>query len=269
MWSGAYVRRGPVPPTPIELHRLAAIAASRAGNADLALSGVSAAALHGLSLLDPPLERVHFTTGFATGGRIEKRRHLHSGPLDPADVTAVDGVPVTTLERTAVDVACASTFPAALAVFDSALRLGADPEVLADALDGCRRGVAVGRRALAHADPGAENAGESWGRAQIIDDGLPVPRLQYEFFDADGVFIARTDYDWDGKLAAEFDGMAKYQRHLRPGETPFDAMRREKFREDGLRRLGTMVLRWVWADLRAHRVAPMVAEWLGRLGMVA
>ncbi|NED66862.1 hypothetical protein G3I15_38630, partial [Streptomyces sp. SID10244] len=104
-------------------------------------------------------------------------------------------------------------------------------EVLAGLLESRRRGVGQARRALDHADAGAENAAESWGRAQIIVGGLPVPRLQHECFDTNGDFVARTDYDWVGKLAAEFDGMKKYERRLRTGETPFDAMRREKERE--------------------------------------
>ncbi|WP_343287397.1 hypothetical protein [Gordonia sp. SID5947] len=181
----------------------------------------------------------------------------------------IDGLAVTTMERTAIDVACSGGFAQALAVIDSALRHGADRDALATLLEDRRRGVAQARRALGLADAGAENAGESWGRAQIIEAGLPVPRLQHEFFDSNGDFIARTDYDWVGKLAAEFDGMTKYERHLRPGETPFDAMRREKEREDALRRLGVMVIRWVWTDLRHRRVVPMVREWLEREGIAA
>ncbi|WP_431818226.1 hypothetical protein [Gordonia jacobaea] len=42
-------------------------------------------------------------------------------------------------------------------------------------------------------------------------------------------------------------------------------MKREKAREDGVRRLGPMVIRWVWADLRQNRMVPMVREWLERL----
>ena len=184
-------------------------------------------------------------------------------------MTIVDGVPVTTIERTAADIARGAGFAGALAVFDSALRRGADRAVIAGKLEDRRHGVAIARRALAYADPGAENAGESWGRAQMIEAGLPIPRLQHTFFDASGAFIARTDYDWEGLLIGEFDGMVKYQKHLRPGETPFEAVRREKEREDGLRCLGAMVIRWVWADLRAGNVVPRVSAWLERLGIAA
>ncbi|MDL9945155.1 hypothetical protein QSJ19_06035 [Gordonia sp. ABSL11-1] len=267
IWPGAYVPT--LTRTPEELHKLTAIAAVTLSPGDFALSHHTAGTMHDLSMLDPDLERVHISTGYTTGARLESRRHIHSGTLDDADLTVIDGIPVTSIERTAADIACSGGFAPALAVMDSALRRGADRDVIGEYLDGHKRGVAQARRALAHADAGSENAGESWGRAQIICAGLPIPRLQHEFRDARGTLIARTDYDWIGKLVAEFDGMAKYQKHLRPGETPFDVMRREKEREDALRRLGIMVIRWVWEDLRRNRVVPMVREWLERLGIAA
>ena len=96
---------------------------------------------------------------------------------------------------------------------------------------------------------------------------LPIPRLQREYVDADGEFVAKVDYDWEGKLVGEFDGMRKYTKDLRDGETAFEAMQREKTREDGVRRLGPMMIRWVWADLRKNRMVPMVREWVERLGI--
>ena len=224
-----------------------------------------AGVLHGMSLLLPDLARVHLTTGHKTGGRIETQRHLHSGRLGPDDVTVIDGIVVTSLGVTAVDIACSGNFYQALAVLDSALRLGADREKMSALLDSRRRGVAVARKALAFASPLADNAGESWGRGQMIVAELPVPRLQREYFDADGQFVAKVDYDWEGKLVGEFDGMRKYTKDLGDDETALDVMKREKAREDGVRRLGPMVIRWVWADLRKNRVVPMVREWLERL----
>lgn len=103
----------------------------------------------------------------------------------------------------------------------------------------------------------------------MIDAGLPIARLQHEFHHGDGTLVARTDYDWDGLLVGEFDGMTKYQKYLRRGETPFDAMRREKVREDALRKLGIMVIRWTWDDLEHGRVVPLVRDWLQRLQLIA
>lgn len=250
-------------------HRLFAIATFLIAGPSTVLSHESAGVLHGLSMLKPDLRRAHLTT---TGtGRIDKRRHVHVAHLADDEITSIDDIRATSLERTAVDIACAGPmgFAGALAVFDSALRLGADRDRMAAMLESRRPGVAHARRALDHADPGAENPGESWGRAQIIDAGLPIPRLQHKFFDATGREVARTDYDWAGLLAAEFDGMVKYQKYLLPGESPFDAMRREKKREDDLRRLNVMVIRWTWADLENGLVADMVREWLSYFDLLA
>ncbi|WP_324290217.1 hypothetical protein [Gordonia sp. SL306] len=80
---------------------------------------------------------------------------------------------------------------------------------------------------------------------------------------------ARTDYDWSALLVGEFDGDVKYRKHLRPGETPFDAMKREKEREDALGRLGIMVVRWTWKDLEKGRVVGLIREWPARLQLIA
>lgn len=50
-------------------------------------------------------------------------------------------------------------------------------------------------------------------------------------------------------MIGEFDGKVKYGRLLKPGETPGDTVFREKRREDALRELGYIVVRWIWDDL--------------------
>ncbi|MEH3154364.1 MAG: type IV toxin-antitoxin system AbiEi family antitoxin domain-containing protein [Gordonia paraffinivorans] len=255
---------------PRDHHRLASIAVA-AASVDAVLSHQSAATVLGLEMLRPDFQRVHLSVAVGSGAHRTPTRHEHEAVLHPDDVLRSDGVRVTSLERTAVDVACTSTmgFAGALAVFDSALRLGADRDRMASMLLGARRGVGPARRGLRHADGRAENPGESWGRAQMIDAGLPVDDLQREFLGRDGELIARTDFAWRDVLVGEFDGMVKYQKHFRPGETPFEAMRREKDREDALRRMGIMVIRWTWDDLVHGRVVPMLRDWLTRLGLIA
>lgn len=257
--------------TPQERHRLTAIATVQSlGQRGHVLSHESAATLHGLTMLKPALDRVHYTIGNASGARRTAGRHAHVGPLSKSDVVLVDGIRVTSLQRTAVDVACTSAlgFAGALAIFDAALRRGAEHDGLAYSLEATRRnGVGQSRRALRLADGRADGPGESWSRAQIIVAGLPTPRLQHEFHDSRGL-IGVTDLDWQGVLAGEFDGMVKYQKYLRPGESALDAMRREKEREDRLRRANVMVIRWTWKDLERRRVAEFVRGWLGHLGVI-
>jgi hypothetical protein len=80
---------------------------------------------------------------------------------------------------------------------------------------------------------------------------LPAPQLQYEVRDRKGRLIGSTDFAWEGqRLLGEFDGMIKYGRLVREGETPFQVVTREKAREDALReatRFG--MIRLTWSDL--------------------
>lgn len=104
-------------------------------------------------MLKPNLRRVHVTTGSKSGGHRSATRHAHVGELKPTEVVLVDGIRVTSLERTAVDIACTTSmgFAGALAVFDAALRLGADREAMSVMLRRRRPGIALARRALHHA----------------------------------------------------------------------------------------------------------------------
>lgn len=83
----------------------------------------------------------------------------------------------------------------------------------------------------------------------MIENRVPLPELQVEIDGLDG-FDARVDFLWEAcRVIGEFDGKIKYGRLLRPGETPGDAVFREKRREDALRELGYIVVRWIWDDL--------------------
>ena len=133
------------------LYRLKSVAvatSARDRNASV-LSHDSAAAVHKLPLLHPAREVVHLTKtdkvcGFGHGLRI-----VHAGPVASGDVVDVDGVRLTSLERTAVDVAMAGDFARALVVFDRALAADADVSTMATsssrAGDGAVRGLPVAR----------------------------------------------------------------------------------------------------------------------------
>lgn len=81
--------------------------------------------------------------------------------------------------------------------------------------------------------------------------------------------MARTDFDRDGLLVGKFDGKVKYQKHFRPGEEASDAVIREKQREDRLRAMGTMVVRWLWTDLEKGTVVGLLRRWLVRFSLMA
>jgi hypothetical protein len=98
---------------------------------------------------------------------------------------------------------------------------------------------------------------------------IPLPSLQSEFRDASGALIARVDFDWDGKVVGEFDGLVKYTKHRRPGETASDVVIREKRREDRLRDEGVTVVRWVWDDFKhPEALRARIRRALARAGVI-
>lgn len=97
---------------------------------------------------------------------------------------------------------------------------------------------------------------------------IPKPTLQRRFFDEDGIFVARPDFEWDGRLVGGFDGFMKYgQGAMKPGQTPTDVVIAEKLREDRLRHLGVEVVRWVWADLENGKLPGILRQALLRVGL--
>lgn len=254
-----------------KLHRLRsiAVATSKLGTGPaLPLSHSSAATMHGLPLLKPDLERVHVTRGASSGGSIGTHRHVHVAPIEPTEIVTIDGVAVTSLERTAVDVATSGTFAQALTVFDHALRCDADRALMHEMIvTRRRRNGVMAEQALLSANPLSGSVGESWSRAEIIVAGFTVPRLQHKIVVPSGRTYY-TDFDWDWLLVGEFDGLSKYGRFRRAGESIADAVMREKRREDEIRGTGPMVARWIWADLERNAVIPMLEERLRHLGLI-
>jgi hypothetical protein len=93
--------------------------------------------------------------------------------------------------------------------------------------------------------------------------GLPAPELQYCVYDGAGRLVGRTDFAWpEHRLLGEFDGRIKYERLLREGERPSDAVVREKMREEWLcDATGWGMVRLVWADLYDGRaIAARIAR---------
>lgn len=214
------------------------------------LSHGSAAAIHGLPLWGSLLEKVSVTRD--GGGHGTRRRYLHvwQTPLADLEVTRSGEYRLTSLERTAFDVARSLPFERAVAAMDAALHQGADLEVL-DAIVRAspgRRGAAVARAALAFADGRAESVGESISRVRIAEARLPAPALQFVILDRFGNFVARSDFCWvEQRVIGEFDGRVKYVGGT-SGEVA-DVIMAEKRREQAIRDAGWWVVRWGWADL--------------------
>lgn len=253
---------GPAPPGP-EGHRLLTLATVADLTGGAVVSHVSAAVLHGLPVWGTPLDVVHATRNRGrSGGRCEERVHVHSAPLEADEIVEVDGVPVTSVARTLLDLARTRPFEAAVVSADAALHAHrVDRPALDVALARRARwpGLPAARRALAFARPGAVNPGESRSRVAIARAGLPEPVLQWEVRTAMGRFVGEVDFGWPVVgTVGEFDGRQKYGRLVAPGRDPGDVVYAEKLREDALRATGLAVVRWGWVDL--DDFAPVAAR---------
>lgn len=218
------------------------------------VSHASAVVLHRLPWITPVPDRVVLTDTRRT--TTQRTRYVDKAPGAGTRVctTLVDGLVVTALADTVVDVVLRYDRGRALAVADAAVRRGVDPSVLS-ALVQEREPVRAHRRArqvLELARGLSESAGESVTHLALSDAGCAHVVQQHEFRDGDGP-IGRVDF-WlpDHGLVVEFDGLAKYRDPaLRGGRSADEVVVAEKLREDRLRALPEVrgVVRPIWRDV--------------------
>lgn len=184
--------------------------------------------------------------------------------LPPAHrVAHPSGLNVTTVARTAVDVAAGLDLPEALITLDSAARLELIERVgesgLRRASQSQRQREALGRALQAAAaiaatqfsrkrlaqyvplaDPRRESALESVSFGRFMLAGIPLPELQVPIDIPGGV--AYPDFLWRSAMViGEADGLGKYDR---PG-----ALQAEKLRQEALEHLGFRVVRWTHEEI--------------------
>lgn len=193
------------------------------------------------------------------------RRARHGGliahetmALGPPDITNIDNIPCTTIERTIFDMCGRGGAGFADLLFDSALRRDLTTiERLIATRDRLakrgRRGAARFRAALELRDPAAaipESAPERMLAHMLVGLGLPTPVFQFVVRDADSRFLARADLAYpDAKVLVEYDS---YQEH-----TGKVALVRDSARRNALVAQGWSTITATHADLRdrAHRIA--------------
>jgi very-short-patch-repair endonuclease len=175
------------------------------------------------------------------------RRHWTELPAEHR--SRAHDLPVTSLERTVLDCARTLPGPGALVVADSAVRRGADAEVIAAMLVSAagRRGVRQARQVLSLADARSESPGESVVRWILATSGLPRPEPQVVVTTWRAAY--RVDLGWpERRVAVEFDGAVKYEDDGARGGG-IDAFMSEKRRHDALVEAGWTLLRVTWPDL--------------------
>jgi hypothetical protein len=222
----------------------------------------SAALVHGLPLLGaPPAEPLLVAPLHETLARARNRSEQLS-PLPTDDRAVVDGINVTSVARTVVDVARRTSFASALMCCEAALHRGQSmSELLAVAH---RLATWPGGRGalqlLAFADALSESALESLSRAAFRLCQVPQPEQQVEIW-ADGRLVARVDFLWrEANLVGEADGAQKYAKtdQLDRPQDAVQVLLAEKEREGRIRDLGLDVVRWGWDD--ALRPQPLLAN---------
>lgn len=235
--------------TPREQH-LRQAAAFVAGRAAAVLSHESAAVAHGLALPIAAPESVHLTLAPPATRRRRTSLHVHVAPLEAHDVVEIRGLRVTSLARTAFDLACTLPYPWAVIVADQCLgRRVPRPELWQQA-DGAgqRSGIRQARAVIAFADGRSQSPAESASRVSMARAGIPAPELQAEIIAPHG-WVASTDFAWRGhRLVGEVDGKTKYTDLLRDGETAGDAVLADKRREEDIRQAGWWITRWGWTE---------------------
>ena len=248
---------------------LCARAAYRSARRSVAMSHTSALQLLDARFWDLDTSDVHLTRLDGKHGRREAGIARHRGWSGVEDVCIVDGLVVTSATRTALDITTLTDVEHSLVVVDGLLATGATtsehlarryaamtfwPNTLATDL------------VLSLADGRSDSVGETRVRYQCWRFGLPSPVPQFEVRER-GILRAQLDLAWPThKVWVEFDGKEKYTKFLRAGESPADAVFREKKREDMIRRLtGWICVRLVWADLfdPARMIAKITAALAG------
>lgn len=218
----------------------------------------SAAVMHGLDGIGRRLQTIEVATS--------SKSHIRSTPScrrrAATDIKAVklDGVRVTSLERTVFDCARHYSFPEGLAVADAALRHGTTtlPKLMQAATAFRGYGKAQFDQALHYATGKTDNGGESFAYGVMIELGFALPQLQQTVTNpTDPTRKYRVDFLWtsaQGKIiVGELDGKVKYaDDHMLHNGDLRQTLLNEKYREDQLRLIVDKVVRFSFADVIAR-----------------
>jgi hypothetical protein len=168
------------------------------------IAGRAAAALHGARWVDPatPIELIADHTRKQPGVIVREEWAAAD------ELTCIGDLPVTTIARTALDLARHLPRYAAVAHLDAlAAATGLRGEDVTHLIDRHRgaRWIRRARDALSLMDGGAQSPKETWLRLVLIDGGLPKPRTQIEV--TDGCQRAFLDMGYDEpRVGLDYEG---------------------------------------------------------------
>jgi hypothetical protein len=220
------------------------------------LAGRSAAAMHGTKWIDPwlPAEILH------DNRHAPRLLRTWADAIGGDDVMVIDGIPVTTPARTALDIACRYPLDAAITAVDALanatrLKKTTDLELLVDRYKG-RRGLNRAREVFDLVDPGAESPRETRLRLLFIRAGYPPPETQIPVYNEFGVLVAVLDMGWrDIMVAADYEGDHHRSR---------DKFNKDLHRFEEVTDLGWTDIRVTSRDTEGGILQRMAAAWARR-----
>lgn len=248
---------------------------------DVVLSHVSALAEWNAPLWGFDLGDVHLSRRDGRAGRAEAGVRQHCGALLPEDVVSQDGVELTSVIKTCLDVSMLRRpEPALVAVNHLLHEWGVDAarlrdryeRIADDAMGAMVRwpGSLQSNIVLHLADQRIESPGESCLLYLCWKYGLPLPIPQYEIRGADGRLLARVDFAWpELGIYLEFDGRVKYTTLLRAGQSAVDVLLDEKERDQAIfEEVGWIGIRVNWpqcndGERTARRIKRVMASRAG------
>jgi len=236
-------------------HLARVFAAAHDARSRFIVAGVSAAAVWETPVFRPFGTEVEVLDDYRGGGRSERGVRRLTAAAKHAHPVRRGGIEVTDLARTTVDAGAGRSLPEALAAIDWAISDRNPEATTVSAIRGRlsemgrRRGLRPAWRATELAVANSGSGGESYCRGVIHELGFEAPVTQLELVDDQGAMY--PDFAWPGcRALAEFDGFVKYADPRYNQGGPLEKLRRERAREARLRRLGWLVVRITWAELR-------------------
>ena len=245
--------------SPEDRHIVQIRAVAASSDRPLVFSHWSAGVLLGLDVLQQRLGKVHLTFE-AAGARGLQNVAGHVFATREEELVEVNGLLVTDLGRTVLDISSSGTFADGVVAADSALRKGVARETLEAAIDraGPRRSTKQAKRVVGFADGLSGSAGESLSRVAMDRMGLR-PVLQRRHYDHRG-YIGKSDFYFpDEEAVGEFDGRVKFTDPRFAPTGGAEVLWAEKVREDRMRAVNKGFGRWGWPEANdTRKLAPVL-----------
>ena len=216
----------------------------------------SAAAILGLPIIGDWPREVFVLSRRRSGARAGNVVYVASGDAVPQ--ICVEGITVTSVEYTLIQLARHARLGAAVVAADAALRQMPFPGQLPpmtslEAIRGCHEQLLPYHRSsrvqamLLRATHLSGSPLETVSRLTMEELGFVLPRLQVRIHLRESGENAYLDFHWDGAIGGEADGDSKYLRDADTAETRARLVA-EKKREDEIRRELRAFTRWGWRE---------------------